>query len=141
MAAMTDTYRVTAKRWDKGWELHIDGIGVTQARKLREAELMVRDLIGRREPVAPETVKLRWSFDLGEDLDAEVKEAREAVADVEVAQQEAAAKSRSVVAHLRDAGLAGNEVAKVLGMSPQRVSQLMEPSKRRRMPRARQRTS
>jgi hypothetical protein len=27
-------YAVTAKRWKHGWELHIDGVGVTQSRTL-----------------------------------------------------------------------------------------------------------
>jgi methanogenic corrinoid protein MtbC1 len=44
MAAMT-TYVVRAKRWAHGWELHIDGIGVTQSRILDGAEQMVRDYI------------------------------------------------------------------------------------------------
>jgi hypothetical protein len=34
---------VCAKRWKRGWELHIDGIGVTQSRNLSGAEQMVRD--------------------------------------------------------------------------------------------------
>jgi hypothetical protein len=36
------TYTVRAKRWKHGWELHIDGIGVTQSRNLNGAEQMVR---------------------------------------------------------------------------------------------------
>src|SRR3954454_21070358 len=104
MAAMSDTFTVTAKRWDKGWELHIDGVGVTQARKLSEADLMVRDLIARREGIDTQDIEVRWSFDLGEELDAEIKAARAAVSNVERAQQDAAAKSRSVVARLKAAG-------------------------------------
>ena len=38
-------YTVTAKRWEHGWELHIDGIGVTQSRLLSDAEAMVRDYL------------------------------------------------------------------------------------------------
>lgn len=38
-------YTVTAKRWEHGLELHIDGIGVTQSRTLDDAEAMVRDYI------------------------------------------------------------------------------------------------
>ncbi len=41
-------YNVRAKRWEHGWELHIDGVGVTQSRSLRDAEMMARDLISRR---------------------------------------------------------------------------------------------
>jgi hypothetical protein len=44
MAAMS-TYSVRARRWAHGWELHIDGIGVTQSRNLDGAEQMVRDYI------------------------------------------------------------------------------------------------
>jgi hypothetical protein len=43
--ADTNTYNVTAKRWKHGWELHIDGVGVTQSRTLDTAEQMVRDYI------------------------------------------------------------------------------------------------
>ena len=39
------TYTVRATRWAHGWELHIDGVGVTQSRNLDGAEQMVRDYI------------------------------------------------------------------------------------------------
>lgn len=38
-------YRVTAVRWERGWELHIDGEGVTQSHTLDDAEAMVRDYL------------------------------------------------------------------------------------------------
>lgn len=38
-------YEVRAKRWEHGWELHIDGLGVTQSRTLAGAEPMVRGYI------------------------------------------------------------------------------------------------
>jgi hypothetical protein len=126
MAAMTTTYRVLAKRWDKGWELHIDGVGVTQARKWREAVQMASDLIVRRECVPEGCFNLDWSFEVSDDLDAEVKAARAAVASSAVAQEEAAAQSRAVARKLRDEGLSGTEVAAVLDVSPQRVSQLLK---------------
>lgn len=123
---MSTTYRVLAKRWEKGWELHIDGIGVTQARKLHEAETMVRDLIDRRDDVNAAEFNLEWTFELDDELDAEIKAARAAVAANAEAQKEAAARSRSVARRLLASGLAGNEVAKILGVSPQRVSQLRQ---------------
>ncbi|MEU4683059.1 hypothetical protein [Streptomyces xinghaiensis] len=36
-------YEVVAKRWKRGWELHVAGAGVTQSRNLLDAEGMVRD--------------------------------------------------------------------------------------------------
>jgi hypothetical protein len=39
------TYKVVAKRWAHGWDLHIDGVGVTQSHSLAGAERMVRDYV------------------------------------------------------------------------------------------------
>ena len=39
------TYQVTAKRWEHGWELHIAGVGVTQADTLDTAEKAARDYL------------------------------------------------------------------------------------------------
>jgi len=42
-------YEVSAKRWtsggDCGWELHVDGVGVTQVDDLGEAKQQARDFI------------------------------------------------------------------------------------------------
>lgn len=38
-------YEVTARRWEHGWELHIDGVGVTQSRTLTSAQHMARDYL------------------------------------------------------------------------------------------------
>lgn len=47
------TYTVHAKRWARGWELHIDGLGVTQSHSLADAELMARDYIETLTGAAP----------------------------------------------------------------------------------------
>ena len=49
------TYTVHAKRWKHGWELHIDGLGVTQSRSLRDAESMARDYIALDTDVRPDS--------------------------------------------------------------------------------------
>lgn len=41
----TERYNVIAKRWKHGWELHIEGLGVTQSKTLATADAMVRDYI------------------------------------------------------------------------------------------------
>jgi hypothetical protein len=43
------TDHVRAERWEHGWELRIEGVGVTQSRTLGDGEEMARDLISRRE--------------------------------------------------------------------------------------------
>lgn len=48
VVAMT-TYVTHARRWesdsDGGWELYVDGVGVTQVDHLNDAEAQVRDFI------------------------------------------------------------------------------------------------
>lgn len=39
------SYRATVRCWDEGWELHVEGIGVTQVKDLRDARPQARDFI------------------------------------------------------------------------------------------------
>jgi predicted XRE-type DNA-binding protein len=124
MAAVTTTYHVTATPWEHGWELDIDGVGVTQSRSLGDAELMIRDLIARRTDTPAGEVEIAIDVDIP-GLSPTAAEARKAVADAEEAQRTAAALSRAAANSLIEAGLSGRDVARVLKVSPQRVSQLV----------------
>ena len=118
-------YQVRAKRWEHGWELHIEGVGVTQSRTLWDAEEMARDLIGRREDLPEDAFAVTITPEIGGGLDEESRAAREAVKAADQAQRRAAAQSRTAARRLRQAGLSGRDIAKVLNVSPQRVSQLL----------------
>jgi hypothetical protein len=120
------TYNVRAKRWEHGWELHIDGVGVTQSRSLWDAEMMARDLIGRRLGVADDSFDVVITPEIGDGLDEQTRAARAAVTDADRAQRRAAAQSREAARQLQRAGLTGRDIAKVLNVSPQRVSQLLK---------------
>jgi DNA-directed RNA polymerase specialized sigma subunit len=123
------TYTVRAKRWKHGWELHIDGVGVTQSRNLDGAEQMVRDYV--------ETLTDRDTADdiiviepqVGGGLDSEADAAREALAEAEHALRAAAARSRQVAQRLSQEGLSGRDIAVILHVSAQRVSQLLKSAK------------
>lgn len=73
------TYTVRATRWAHGWELHIDGVGVTQSRNLDGAEQMVRDYIesltGRDTSNDEVTIKP----EVGDGLDEATQAAQDAV--------------------------------------------------------------
>jgi len=128
MAAMS-TYNVRAKRWVHGWELHIDGVGVTQSRNLDGAERMVRDYIESltdRDTSGDEVV---IKPEVGGGLDEATQAAREAVAAADRAVREAAAQSRKVARELKEAGLSGRDIAAILRVSAQRVSQLLKSLK------------
>jgi len=119
------TYQVLAVRWDHGWELHIDGVGVTQSRSLAGARRMVLDYI-RLDlgDGAAEDAEIVITPDLGA-LSRRVRAARRKVEQAADAQAKAAAESRAVARALKAQGLSGNDIAEVLDVSPQRVSQLV----------------
>ena len=123
---MSRTYTVDAKRWEHGWELHVAGVGVTQSRSLHSAERMVREYISLVEEISDEStidVEIRPQIDnaLGEQVIA----ARKAVHALAERQRDVAALSRAAAKDLAESGLSGADIAVVLDVSPQRVSQLL----------------
>lgn len=118
------TYNVTAKRWKRGWELHIDGVGVTQSHGLSDGETMARDYIAVDLDVPEDSFDVELHIEIGPKIDKLVGSARAAVKDAAVAQIMAAETSRGVVKELTECGLTGRDIAIVMGVSPQRVSQL-----------------
>ena len=120
------TYEVTARHWKRGWELHIDGVGVTQCRRLAEAESMVRDYVESLTGSDASDATVVITPEVGDGLDERARAAREAVAAADRATREAAAQSRRVARELHQAGLSGRDIAAVLKVSAQRVSQLLK---------------
>jgi len=86
---------------------------------------MARDLISRREDLPEDAFTVMVTPEIGGGLDEESRAAREAVSAADRAQRQAAAQSRAAARRLRQAGLSGRDIAKVLNVSPQRVSQLL----------------
>jgi len=126
VAAVSKTYDVRARRWKRGWELHIDGVGVTQSRSLSEAEGMVRDYIALDFDVEPDSFDVVIVPEIGDGFDERIEQVRRSLRDAERAQAQAAERSRALVGQLAAQGLSGKDIAKVMGISPQRVSQLLK---------------
>ncbi len=124
---MTKTYEVVAKRWRRGWELHVTGIGVTQSRSLADAEAMVRDYVSLDLDVPEDSFDVRITPEVGNGVDQKVKQIQEEVDAAAQAQRRAAEGSRALVSELKGLGLSGKDMAAVLGITPQRVSQLARP--------------
>lgn len=99
----------------------------TQAKRLDQVEEMVRDAAELLTDDAIDEVLVLPVLPKA-DLE-EVEEAKELTASVEQLQKEAAIKSRRVATKLRDQGLPVRDVAKVMKISPQRVSQLVPAAK------------
>ena len=117
-------YRATAHREGRYWLVDVKGVGVTQGRNLAEARIMAVDLVVAMTELEPNEFELDFQPELPEDLVLEVEHARQAVVRAEREQREAALLSRGVVAALKGRGLTGKDIAVVLGVSEQRVSQL-----------------
>jgi predicted XRE-type DNA-binding protein len=127
MVAMTEVL-ARAVRWRRGWELHIDGVGVTQCHTLADAVGMVRDYIATVRDLdddAASRIEVRVVPDLGTAINERIEAARTAQAEADRVRDLAAARSRELVALLKADGLSGAEIARVLGISQQRVSQLL----------------
>ena len=118
-------FRVTATRWEKGWELDIEGVGVTQSKSLRDADEMVRDYVRLESgsDVARDAI-IEFEFHV-DGLEDEVQAVREELDRLAREQRELALASRAVASKLKHAGLTGSDAAKVMGVSEQRFSQLL----------------
>jgi len=127
MAPVTTTYTVKAVREGTWWVLHVEGVGVTQSRTLRDAPRMATDMISLMLDVDPQTITARVEPELDEATMATVKQARDGVAKLAAQQNTVAKQSRDAALRLRKAGLSGADAAKILGISQQRVSQLLSP--------------
>ena len=121
------TYTVTARRWKHGWELHIDGVGVTQSKTLATAEQMVRDYIETLTDQDVSTADVAITPELGA-LGHKVSTVRAQVDAAERAQRDAAKAKRQLADDLRAAGLSVSDTAAILGVSRGRVSQLSNAS-------------
>ncbi|MFI0465589.1 hypothetical protein ACH347_16055 [Saccharopolyspora sp. 5N102] len=122
------TYRATARREGKWWVVEVDGVGATQGRSTAEAQRMAADLVAVMEEIPLEEISVQIEFDLPGPLGDEVRRAKEATRDADQAQRKAAEKTRQVVRHLLSSGMSKQDAARILRVSPQRISQLVKTS-------------
>jgi hypothetical protein len=117
------SYYVTATRWAHGWELHIDGVGVTQSNTLADAEGMVRDYLELDARADADTAEIVVTPDLG-GVEAMAREAHRRTVEAQQAQRDAAKLSRDAVLALRALGLTVADTAVIMGVTKGRISQL-----------------
>lgn len=125
---MSTTYTIKAQPLATGgWSLVVDGVGVSQVRRLEQAEDEMRsalsDLTGRPADDA--------IFVLETDLPAEVTQRMDAVerdqAEAERLSREAREARRELVVHLnQQMRLPVRDIAAIMGLSHQRVSAMMK---------------
>jgi DNA-directed RNA polymerase specialized sigma24 family protein len=126
MVEAVKTYTVKATRSGGWWVLTVPEVprAVSQVRRLSQAEEYAREAIAFVLGVAPDDFALHVEADLSDDLEQRVRRAQQAAGEAQSAVSKASMLSREAVRALLGSGLSGNEVAVVLGISKQRVSQL-----------------
>ena len=125
------TYRVTVEREDQLWTALVEGLphrafGATDTNHFADLDEMVRDLIATLTDGDPESFDLEWHYaQNGVDYTTELEQAlvsAEALRAAEAAREES--RSSAVEAMVR-AGLSQRAIGDALGLSYQRVGQLV----------------
>lgn len=135
---MSATYTATLYREDGWWMIQVEGVGLTQARSLDEVDSMARSLVGVMTDTDPESVSVRVvrsGLNLLDELDA-ARVAKDA------ATEEWRALARRVaVWAVHELGMTRKDAGVLLGVSHQRVAQLLDEAVRAESSHATQRAS
>ncbi|OHU89889.1 hypothetical protein [Mycobacterium talmoniae] len=123
-------YKVELERDGRWWMVHVPEIDeLTQARRLGEAELMARELIALSTGTALADVSVCIVSITVPQLGDVAIRSRELIAEKDAAARAAANAQRHAADYARtltSAGVPVRDVAELLGVSPQRVSQLTQ---------------
>lgn len=117
-------YNVTAERDGDYWELHVDGVGVTQCRTLDEADEMVRDYLTLRLDADVSHAVIRVTPKI-EGLTDAVVGLRRLHARIAELSLDAETARLELIKEMRAEGFSLADVAGAVGVSKGRVSQLI----------------
>ena len=127
------TYTARARRSGAWWAIDIPELpGVySQARRLDRVGPMARDAIALFLDVDPATLDIRVETNLPSDLRRDVDAVGRLRAEADRLQVESSGAMRQLAHELRGRGLSVRDAAAILGISHQRVSQLVRPESER----------
>jgi predicted RNase H-like HicB family nuclease/predicted XRE-type DNA-binding protein len=121
------TYTARARRSGRWWAIDVPELpGVySQARRLDRVEPMARDAIALFLDVDPATFDVRVETNLPSDLRRDVDAVGRLRAEADRLQAESSGAMRRLTHELLGRGLSVRDAAEILGISHQRVSQLV----------------
>ncbi|MDH6676896.1 hypothetical protein M2284_001094 [Rhodococcus sp. LBL1] len=126
---MSKNYDVTVTRDGRWWMVGVPAIdGLTQARRLSEVEEMARELIALETGASLGDVAVNVHVQLdesGEDLARRAAEIKAVRMEAEAAEARALADSQRLAQELAAANIPVRDIGALLGLSYQRVSQLV----------------
>lgn len=122
------TYTAQARREGRWWMIEVPEIdGLTQARRLGDVEDMARELIAVTLDVPLDDVEVEVTVTAVEDVDvAEVLgKIRDERAEAARLERQASAEARELARELASAEIPMRDIGTILGVSHQRVAQLL----------------
>jgi RecA/RadA recombinase len=121
------TYEVRAVRSDKWWALFVEGASniISQCRRLEQAEQMIRDAIRLMDGLSDDEFDVLIMPEAPGDLAGVIDDARRAQAAAAESTALASKSMREAARRLIDSDLTMRDAARLLGVSPQRVHQLV----------------
>jgi hypothetical protein len=120
-------YHVQVDRDGAVWRVRVPEVArTTQARNLREAESMARDLIAIMDDVPADSFDMEVTIILPADVRSELDQSAQLREEAARSQAKAAQLARHAARRLRDQGLPLQDVGRALGVSFQRAKQLID---------------
>lgn len=125
-------YRVDVDCDGRFWHIRVPEIKrSTQARHLREADLMARDLIAVMQDVPPDSFGLDVHLKLPGDIHQELARSAELRDQASSAQKEAAQLTQDAARRLYVQGLPLRDIGQIHGVSFRRAKQLVDQARER----------
>jgi hypothetical protein len=127
------SYDVTVTREDNLWVAHADNVGATDVEHFKDLEVEVRDYIAGMTDADPSDFAIQWRYKVnGRDVTdaltrfmAAERELRDVMAEEAAKAAERDAARLDAIKAVRSAGLSQRVAADVVGLSHQRVHQLV----------------
>jgi hypothetical protein len=127
---LTHEYKIEITREGRWWMVHIPEInGLTQARRLAEAPTMAREYIAldrgiRLRDISVEVASVRMEKPASRELLESARQIKDMRARASELERESAERAREYAHRLVEHGVPVRDIAALLEISPQRVSQL-----------------
>ena len=127
LVAIVKRYAVRARRIGSWWAVDVQGVrGVhTQVRRIDQAEAMARDAIAGVLDIAPDSFEIVVAPEVPASVRSMVDQATRARSQAAEAQDAAAKLTRDAARRLVDEGLTVRDAGVLLGISHQRIAQLV----------------
>jgi hypothetical protein len=111
---------------EKYWVIQVDDLpAATQAKTVKQIDVMVRDFISLHLDMDPASVKYQLNYVLPEEVVNALDEATKLRVQAELARKEAAAATTRAARILKAQGLTVRDIGAALGVSFQRAHQML----------------